>query len=113
VNDEISGFPNAPTDEPEVEMMRLIGAFVRSIEHSVAGTPDSNGLIQAIRRPQDQFKREIRQTAPDFRPLERDFPAPDLPEPHFLSNEEEEAEWQPTDANQAIFVDQVMLRAKS
>jgi hypothetical protein len=114
LNDDISGLPNAPTDEPEVEMMRLIGAFVRSIEHSVAGTPDSNGLIQAIRRPQERFKKEIRQTAPDFRPLERNFdPAPVLPEPRFLSNEEDESEWQPTDANRAIFVDEVMNRANS
>jgi hypothetical protein len=116
LNDDISHLPNPPTDEPEVEMMKLIGAFVRSIEHSVAGTPDGDGLIQALRRPREQFKREIRQTAPDFRPLEKPKDintAPGFPEPRFLSNEESESEWQPTDANRAVFVDDVMKRVKS
>jgi hypothetical protein len=114
LNDDISRLPSPPTDEPEVEMMKLIGDFVRSIDHSVAGTPDGDGLIQALRRPREQFKREIRQTAPDFRPLEKGFnPAPVLPEPRFLSSEEDESEWQPTDANRAIFVDEVMNRANS
>lgn len=116
VNEDISGLPNPPTSEPVVEIMKLIGTFVRSIEQIVAGSPDDNGLIQALRGPREQFKREIRQTAPDFRPLEkpRDVnTAPVLPEPRFLSNEEAESEWQPTDASRAVFVDDVMKRVNS
>jgi hypothetical protein len=99
-----------------VEIMKRIGDFVRSIEHIVTGTPDEDGFIQAILRPQEQFKREIRQTSPDFRPFEqpRDVKAaPVLPQPRFLSNEEAESEWQPNDASRIIFVDEVMKRANS
>jgi hypothetical protein len=116
LDDDISHLPNPPTDEPVVEMMKLMGAFIHSIEDSVTGTPDDDGLIQALHGPRDQFKKEIRQSAPDFRPLERPKDintAPVLPEPHFLSNEETESEWQPTDANRAIFVDEVMKKANS
>ncbi|KAI0001001.1 P-loop containing nucleoside triphosphate hydrolase protein [Russula vinacea] len=91
LNDDISRLPNPPTAEPAVEIMKLIGTFVRSIEHIVAGAPDDNGLIQVLRGPREKFKKEIRQTAPDFRPLERPrdvSSAPTLPEPSFLSNEE-------------------------
>ena len=116
VNDDISILPNPPSPEPVVEIMKLIGAFVRSIEQIVAGFPNDNGLIQALRGPREQFKKDIRRTAPDFRPLERPKgadTAPVLPEPPFLSNEEAESERQPIDANQAIFVDDVMKMANS
>ena len=99
-----------------VEMMKLIGAFVRSIEDVVTGSPDVNGLIQALRGPREQFKKEIRWTAPDFRPLERPKgadTAPDLPEPPFLSSEEAESERLPIETNRAIFVDDVMKTANS
>ena len=99
-----------------VEIMKRIGDFVRSIEHIVAGAPDENGLIQALHEPREQFKKEIRQTAPDFRPLEQpkgSNVAPVLPKPSFLSNEEAESEWQPINAGRAIYVDEVMNRATS
>jgi hypothetical protein len=113
---DISGLPNPPSSEPVVEIMQLIGTFVRSIEQIVAGSPDDNGLIQTLRGPREQFKKEIRQTAPDFRPLERPRDintALALPDPRFLSNEEAESEWQPIDAKRAIFVDDVMKRVNS
>jgi hypothetical protein len=117
VNDDISGLPDPPSSEPVVEIMNRIGIFVRSIEHIIAGAPDENGLIQALRQPREQFKGEIRRTAPDFYPLERSERSRDvnfvpvLPQPQFLSNEEAESEWQLSDANRAIFVDDVMERA--
>ena len=116
VDDDISRLPDPPSSEPMVEIMQRIGVFVRSIEHIVAGAPDDDGLIQALLRPQEEFKSGIRQTAPDFRPFEqpRDVnAAPVLPQPRFLSNEEAELEWQPDDAGRIIFVDEVMNRAKS
>jgi hypothetical protein len=116
VNDDISGLPDPPSSEPMVEIMKRIGDFVRSIEHIVAGTPDEDGFIQAILRPQERFKKEIRQTSPDFRPFEQPRDgnaAPVLPQPRFLSNEEAESEWQPNDAGRMIFVDEVMNRANS
>ena len=99
-----------------VEIMKRISAFARSIEGIVVGAPDDeDGLIQSLHKPREQFKREIRQTAPNFRPLEQPKdtnPAPALPQPSFLSNEETESEWQP-DAGRVIFVDEVMNKANS
>jgi len=95
-------------------MLRLISEFVRSVERLVAGSPGKDGLIQTLRKPREEFKGNIRQTAPDFRPFERprDVAAlPLLPPPRFLLNEEPESESQPLDATQAIFVEDVMETA--
>ena len=111
---DISRLPSPPTSEPKVEMLRLISQFVRSVERLVTGTPGKDGLIQTLRKPREEFKGNIRQTAPDFRPFERprDVAAlPLLPPPRFLSNEEPESEWQPLDATRAIFVEDVMETA--
>lgn len=116
MNDDISTLPDPPSSEPMVEIMKRIGDFVRSIEHIVAGSPDENGLIQALHEPREQFKREIRQTAPNFRPLEQPKGlnlASVLPQPSFLSNEESESEWQQINAGRAIYIDEVMNRATS
>jgi len=99
-----------------VEIMKRIGTFICSIEHIVDGAPDENGFIQALQRPREHFKREIRQTAPNFLPLEQPGDvnaASDLPQPGFLENEEAESEWQPNEAGRPIFVDDVMNRANS
>jgi hypothetical protein len=96
------------------EILKLIGAFVRSVEQVVGGSPDENGLIQALREPRDEFKKAIRQTAPDFRPLERpkdDRVVPTPPPLEFLSNEETERDYEPSDSRIAIFVEDVMKRA--
>jgi len=101
------------------ELLKLIGLFVRSVEQVITGAPDENGLIQALREPREEFKKKIRQTAPDFRPLERPnnpgyiLAMPPLPEPRFLSSEEQESERGPVDSNRAIFVEDVMKRANS
>ena len=115
VNDDILNLPDPPSSEPMVEIMKRIGNFIRSIEHIVDGAPDEDGLIQALHGPREKFKREIRQTAPNFSPLEQPSnvnAAPDLPQPPFLSNEEAEPERQP-DAGRIIFVDEVKNRADS
>ena len=96
--------------------MDLITDFVRSVEDLVGGSPDENGLIQTLREPRVHFRKAIRQTAPDFRPLERpnDVRAtPDLPPPTFLSSEEAEEDNEPSDPSKAIFVGDVMKRANS
>lgn len=104
-------------------MLRLISAFARSIEDLVEGTPDDDGLIQALREPRKSFKKAIRQTAPDFRPLARPklkrteksimIKQPDItPAPVFLKNEEEDWEDQ-TSSGDAIYIEDVMKRANS
>jgi hypothetical protein len=98
-------------------MLRLIGSFARSIEYLVEGTPDDDGLIQALREPRKSFKKAIRQTAPDFRPLARpkklmskQLATP--PAPIFLQDEEED--WQDqTSSSDAIYIEDVMKRANS
>ena len=95
-------------------MLRLIGAFVRSVERLVDGTSDEDGLMQALRKPRSQFRMTIRQTAPDFRPHERPSKSEMQtmpPQYNFLSNEEEDWESQPSDSSLAIFIEDVMKRA--
>jgi hypothetical protein len=100
------------------EIMNLISAFVRSVEELVAatgGAPDEKGLIQAIRDSGTRFTKAIRQTAPDFRPLERPLDPKTTPIPppmSFLSNEEEEED-PVSEHSQALFVEDVMHTANS
>jgi hypothetical protein len=98
------------------EILKLISTFVRSVEGLVGGVPDDDGLIQALREPQAEFKKAIRRTAPDFRPLERPKGVKTitaLPPLEFLSNEETEWDCEPSDPRLAIFVEDVMKRADS
>jgi hypothetical protein len=98
------------------EILKLINQFMRSVENVVTGAPDDDGLIQALCRPQEEFRKKIRQTAPDFRPFERPDNVqamPVLPSPSFLSSEESEPVSQPVEAAQVLFVEDVMKRADS
>ncbi|KAI9465220.1 P-loop containing nucleoside triphosphate hydrolase protein [Lactarius psammicola] len=112
---DISRLPGPPSSEPVAEILKLIGTFVRSIESLVSGTPGASGLMQTLRGPQNEFKRAIRQTAPDFRPLERPqtqvVDNTPFPPPSFLSSEETEWEQQPGNTSRPIFVDDVMEKA--
>jgi hypothetical protein len=107
---ELSRLPNPPSSEAVGEMMRLINTFVRSVEHLVDGVPDEDGLIQALRGPQTEFKKAIRNTAPDFRPTSSEISTIPSP-PRFLVDEDTEWEDQPIDDSGAIYVDEVMRRA--
>jgi len=119
---DLSRLPSPPSSEPVGEILRLIGSFARSIEYVVEGTPDDDGLIQALREPRKSFKKAIRQTAPDFRPLARpkrteksmvNQPQPAIPPaPIFLKDEEEDWEDQ-TGSRDAIYIEDVMKRANS
>jgi hypothetical protein len=94
--------------------MRLISSFVRSIEGLIDGVPDENGLIQALRGPHTEFKKAIRTTAPDFRPLSPPTSAeiPTIPSPpKFLVDEDKDWVDQPNDNSRAIYIDEVMRRA--
>jgi hypothetical protein len=115
---DLSRLPSPPSSEPVGEMLRLIGSFARSIEYLVEGTPDDDGLIQALREPRKSFKKAIRQTAPDFRPLARPKRLMSIkqlatpPAPIFLKDEEED--WQDqTSSSDAIYIEDVMKRANS
>ena len=113
---DISRLPIPPTSEPMEEMFKLVDLFVGSLQCLVDGTPEKDGLIQTLRKSQEVFKGDIRQTAPDFRPFERPrngSTVPLLPPPRFLSNEEPESVSQPLDTTRAIFVEDVMEKLNS
>jgi hypothetical protein len=108
---ELSRLPNPPSSEPVGEMMRILNTFIRSIERLVDGVPDEDGLIQALREPQTEFKKAIRKTAPDFRPL-TSSEMPETPSPpRFLVDEDTEWQDQPIDDSGAIYIDEVMRKA--
>jgi hypothetical protein len=119
---DLSRLPSPPSSEPVGEMLRLIGSFARSVEYLVEGTPDDDGLIQALREPRKSFKKAIRLTAPDFRPLARPKRTENVRfvnkqpsitlAPIFLKDEEED--WQDqTSSSDAIYIEDVMRRANS
>ncbi|KAH9007584.1 P-loop containing nucleoside triphosphate hydrolase protein [Lactarius deliciosus] len=113
---DIARLPSPPSSEPVAEILKLIGGFVRSIERLVSGTPGENELMQTLRGPQNEFKRAVRQTAPDFRPLERPqaqvVDNTPVPPPSFLSSEETPWEQEPSKIVSPIFVvDDVMKKA--
>ncbi len=68
---DLSRLPSPASSEPVGEILQLIDSFARSIDYLVDGTSDDDGLIQSLREPRKSFKKAIRQTAPDFRPLAR------------------------------------------
>ena len=94
--------------------MKLINAFVRSIEQLVEGVPDETGLLQTLRRPRDEFKKAIRHTAPCFLPLESYLcPNPKTVPPFSFLSSEETWEEEPCDASSPIFIDAVLEKASS
>ena len=113
---DLSRLPKPPSSEPLGEMLRLIGSFVHSIERLVDGSPDDNGLMQALRGPHSDFKKAIRRTAPDFRPLPRPLFVDKsiiLAPPSFLVDEETGWQDQSKGTSRAIYVEDVMKRANS
>ncbi|KAG6825067.1 hypothetical protein H0H92_004951 [Tricholoma furcatifolium] len=67
--ESIRNLPKPPSGDPRNEISTLLHNFVRDLAKHVAGTP-TDGLLQAIRPAQENFRRSIRATAPDFQPFE-------------------------------------------
>ncbi|KAA1470485.1 hypothetical protein DENSPDRAFT_923392 [Dentipellis sp. KUC8613] len=68
---ELDALPPPPSHEPVGELMQLVGAFARGVEKHVVGTPEEEGLLQALRPMQRAFFEAVRGTAPQFAPWER------------------------------------------
>ncbi|KNZ72243.1 Interferon-induced GTP-binding protein Mx [Termitomyces sp. J132] len=66
----LHNLPKPPSSDPRNEIASLLHAFVRDLARHVEGVPE-DGLLQAIRPTQEQFRRTIRMTAPDFQPFEK------------------------------------------
>lgn len=105
----------------------MLHSFTTDLSKHVEGIPESHGLIQGIRPHHELFRRELKKTAPDFRPYERRYASQrTLDPPKFLSNEEgtddeveemrESLSLPPSpdhqQANTVIYIDEVMERAQ-
>ena len=98
-----------------MEVLHLVGDFLRDLSQHLEGTPEEDGLLQSIRPAQLKFKQAIRATVPKFVPYEKSSPTRSLPSPTFLANEENESEdaFQiTTDTEGVIHIDEVSHRAQ-
>ncbi|KAJ7159212.1 P-loop containing nucleoside triphosphate hydrolase protein [Mycena crocata] len=118
--DGLQLLPKPPSSDPVGDVASLLHQFVGALDSMLEGVPHEDGLLQIIRPAQDRFRGAIRNTAPDFRPFERDEetgddgPAP-FPDPPFLFNEGNYKEDTSQDSDLAqkppIYINQVMERA--
>ncbi|KAJ7900734.1 P-loop containing nucleoside triphosphate hydrolase protein [Mycena olivaceomarginata] len=84
----LNQLPKPPSSDPVGEVAALLHSFVGELNKIIEGIPRADGLLQTIRPAQERFRREIRNTAPDFRPFERRGSPQFFPEPAFLANED-------------------------
>ncbi|KAF5354814.1 hypothetical protein D9756_005633 [Leucocoprinus leucothites] len=119
--------PRAPSQQPMNEVATLLHEFVAGLTRHITGVPDKQGLIQSIRPAQEQFRQEIRSTAPQFRPYEKKFAdSRTMPRATFLDHEggdvseNHELEASQTTAlgknkrrRNDVFIDEVFKRAQS
>jgi hypothetical protein len=110
--------PKPPSSDPIGEVASLLHQFIGELNNIIEGVYHPEGLLQAIRPSQEQFRREIRHTAPDFRPFEEpvefrmEYEEP-FPDPVFLLNEDGEGRQGPhAGKTMPIFIDTVMRRAE-
>jgi len=68
---QISKLPPAPSDDAQGEVLLLISNFARELAGYVEGTPEENGIHQAIRPLNKDFLAEIWDTAQKFYPFNR------------------------------------------
>jgi hypothetical protein len=111
--------PKPPSSDPVGEIASLLHQFIGDLDNVLEGVSYSDGLLQAIRPAQERFRREIRDTAPDFQPFEEgeansgsEF---EKAEPAFLVNEDGPTFNIPMaelgSATSLIFIDGVLERA--
>lgn len=67
---QIRKFPAAPDDDAQGEIIMLVSGFTRELASYVEGTPDDNGIHQAIRPLNRAFLAKIGDTAQKFSPFE-------------------------------------------
>jgi hypothetical protein len=68
---QVRKLPAGPSDDAQGEVLLMVSGFVRDLATYVEGTPDDNGIHQAIRPLNEMFREEIRATAQRFSPFER------------------------------------------
>lgn len=85
---QLQKLPLAPSDDAQGEVILLVSDFARELATYVEGTPDDDGIHQAIRPLNRSFLAEIRGTAPKLFPFE-DGAREIYTHPTFLSSEVE------------------------
>ncbi|KAJ6556994.1 P-loop containing nucleoside triphosphate hydrolase protein [Mycena vulgaris] len=86
----LQALPKPPSSDPISEIATMLHDFVGDLHKLLEGIPRADGLLQIIRPAQEQFRRDIRLTAPDFWPFEHHLIEgfETFPDPPFLSNED-------------------------
>lgn len=105
--------PTAPSDDAFGEVSDTLAAFARKFGQFLKGTPGVDGLLQSIRHARTEFKRAVRATAPDFRACERSevgMLSGKATTLDFLKGEEKESI--PANGERAIYIEDVMERAR-
>ena len=97
-----------PSDDSQGEIIMLVSNFSRELASFVEGTPDCDGIHQAIRPMSNTFVTEIRRTAQKFCPMERKS-GENYSHPSFLPPEERELDDTSTDG--VIYVDEIKAMA--
>ncbi|KAF8833698.1 hypothetical protein BDN67DRAFT_985847 [Paxillus ammoniavirescens] len=69
--EDLGALPAPLSSDPQVEVLRKVNDFCSAFKGIVDGTGSDKGLAQRNRALYSDFKRDIRGTAPDFRPFER------------------------------------------
>lgn len=116
---QLAKLPKDLSSNPLQEITTVLSEFSKDVSRHIKGVPQEGGLWQRIHLAQEKFKRDIRDTGPDFRPYERKHDGQGYSRPSFLVNEEKdesrnEAEprgTRPGSTPSPIYVDDVRTRA--
>ncbi|KAF9521211.1 hypothetical protein BS47DRAFT_1386879 [Hydnum rufescens UP504] len=99
-----------PVSNALSEALRMIADFQRVVEKEVEGTTSKHGLIQKIRAHEQQFRKDLRGTAPLFVPFNAADDFARLPIIDFLAEEERDLGHHAF--TQLIYLDEVQERAR-
>jgi hypothetical protein len=89
---KLEALPKEASKDPQTEISTLLHGFVTDLVKLVEGVPNKDGLLQSIRPAHEDFRSEIRGTAPEFLPFERRFVGvKKMEKARFLTHEEGEA----------------------
>ncbi|SJL13249.1 uncharacterized protein ARMOST_16688 [Armillaria ostoyae] len=116
---QLAQLPKELSNNPLQEISTVLSEFSKDVSKHIQGVPQEGGLLQRIHIAQEKFKRDIRDTGPDFRPYERKHDGQGYSRPSFLVNEEKEESRneaeprgaRPRSTHGPIYVDDVRTRA--
>ncbi|KAK0479205.1 P-loop containing nucleoside triphosphate hydrolase protein [Armillaria novae-zelandiae] len=116
---QLAQLPKELSSNPLQEISTVLSEFSKDVSRHIQGVPQEGGLLQRIHLAQEKFKRDIRDTGPEFRPYERKHDGQGYSRPSFLvkeekeetKNEDEPRGARPRSTPSPIYVDDVRTRA--